>query len=354
MIQSVNLSMSEQRPLQLTTSLVSPEQVNLSLYDYLSSGAFDFVIPAVKYQQSDQEFFYFDVDKYVSLLEILQGNAGESAIDTAITTLIFALNELEKSGVNIDLVNIFPQYIFLDPANYAAKVVIVPVRQSEPSDFRKFFEELLSVLPFTPGPNTKLSLLQDFLTSAPLFTIHSLADALFNPPAGDPVMFPDSVLQSDSSVASEGAAAGVEPPSNAQGIAQASAQPSAQPSGQSGDLPNEQPDAQVMISSTQGSVATQVASLTNMSTGLVSRISHFPFVIGRHPKLADLLLSSPHISGEHARIECVNGQFQIADMRSTNGVYTNSVRVSSSGPARIEDGDVITLADLNFTFHTGR
>ena len=336
--------MSEQRPKQLTTSLVPAEQVNVPLHDYLNSGAFDFVIPVVKYQQSGQEFFYFDVDQYVSLLEVLQGDVQESAVDAAITSLVFALQELEKSGVNIDLVNIFPQYIFLDPASFAAHIIVIPVKDSEPSDFRKFFEELMSVLPFEPREHTKLSLLQSFLQTAPLFTIHALAEAFFNQGA-DPVMFPDSVLQDGSDVS-----APVVPSSNPASIPSSSPSSSsaAQPE-YSGESRSEQQDVPARSTTT----LQQAATLTNTESGLVSRISHTPFVVGRHPRLADLLLTSPHISAEHARIEANAGEFQIIDLHSTNGVYVNSVRTTSSAPARLQDGDVVTLADLNFKFHIG-
>lgn len=55
----------------------------------------------------------------------------------------------------------------------------------------------------------------------------------------------------------------------------------------------------------------------------------------------DVVISEPEVSRYHARIEYVNGYYELVDLGSTNGTSVNGNRVAR---ARIEDGDEIMLA----------
>lgn len=69
--------------------------------------------------------------------------------------------------------------------------------------------------------------------------------------------------------------------------------------------------------------------------------------IGRS-KSADCVLRDPNVSRRHAELRrSDNGEWQIVDLDSTNGVKVNGRRV---GSARLEPGDEVTLGTTTFRF----
>jgi hypothetical protein len=69
--------------------------------------------------------------------------------------------------------------------------------------------------------------------------------------------------------------------------------------------------------------------------------------IGRS-KDTDCVLRDPNVSRRHAELRrAENGDWEIVDMRSTNGVKVNGRRVSSS---RLRPGDEVTIGTTTFTF----
>jgi hypothetical protein len=65
-------------------------------------------------------------------------------------------------------------------------------------------------------------------------------------------------------------------------------------------------------------------------------------------KDCDCVLPDPNVSRKHAELRrSSNGDWQIVDLRSTNGVKVNGRRVSSS---RLSPGDELTLGTTVFTF----
>lgn len=74
-------------------------------------------------------------------------------------------------------------------------------------------------------------------------------------------------------------------------------------------------------------------------------IATTPIVMGR--KKGDLIIPDTKISGEHARIEFVNGEFILTDLDSTNGVHVNNKRVKE---ALLEDGTEVRLGLSVFLF----
>ncbi len=75
-------------------------------------------------------------------------------------------------------------------------------------------------------------------------------------------------------------------------------------------------------------------------------IESFPFTIGRNGD-CDFPIDSPKVSRQHAVITRPRGGFRIEDLGSTNGTSVNGQRIQQ---AELTDGDIVVIADLEFTF----
>jgi EAL domain-containing protein (putative c-di-GMP-specific phosphodiesterase class I) len=75
----------------------------------------------------------------------------------------------------------------------------------------------------------------------------------------------------------------------------------------------------------------------------------FPFTLGRNES-CDFQILSSRVSREHAEIVRDGAQFRLRDLKSTNGTFLNGQRIDES---RLNDGDLIVIADVEFTFHRG-
>jgi pSer/pThr/pTyr-binding forkhead associated (FHA) protein len=73
------------------------------------------------------------------------------------------------------------------------------------------------------------------------------------------------------------------------------------------------------------------------------------FIIGRGKQSSDLTIKDPNVSRQHAMIECLNGQYFMVDMGSTNGIEFNGQRLQRKP---IASGDVFNICDheLRFVF----
>lgn len=78
-------------------------------------------------------------------------------------------------------------------------------------------------------------------------------------------------------------------------------------------------------------------------------IASFPFTLGRNES-ADLPIPSSRVSREHAVIVREAGGYRVRDLGSTNGTYVNGRRIDE---APLEDGDLLWIADVEFTFFAG-
>ncbi|GGP28209.1 FHA domain-containing protein [Silvimonas amylolytica] len=70
--------------------------------------------------------------------------------------------------------------------------------------------------------------------------------------------------------------------------------------------------------------------------------------IGRRPH-NEIQVDHLSISGEHALIRCMRGEYVIEDQRSTNGTAVNGQRIVQ---CKLNDGDQIRIGKHVFTFHT--
>lgn len=80
--------------------------------------------------------------------------------------------------------------------------------------------------------------------------------------------------------------------------------------------------------------------------GSTHTLLHFPYLIGRDND-CDLQPNGRGISRRHAEISVQAGRFVIKDLGSANGVKVNGYNVSQ---VLLEDQDIISIGDCNFTF----
>ena len=67
-------------------------------------------------------------------------------------------------------------------------------------------------------------------------------------------------------------------------------------------------------------------------------------LVGRHTT-ADVRLSLPDISRRHCRFVFADGQWEIVDLNSLNGIYVNGERLQQSV---LSNGDTVRIASLSF------
>ncbi len=72
------------------------------------------------------------------------------------------------------------------------------------------------------------------------------------------------------------------------------------------------------------------------------------FIIGRGKQSSDLTIKDPNVSRQHAMVECLNGQYFMVDMGSTNGIEFNGQRLQRK-PIAAGDQFSICDHDLHFT-----
>jgi pSer/pThr/pTyr-binding forkhead associated (FHA) protein len=81
--------------------------------------------------------------------------------------------------------------------------------------------------------------------------------------------------------------------------------------------------------------------------GTRSEVNKDRFIIGRGKQSSDLTIKDPNVSRQHAMVECLNGQYFMVDMGSTNGVEFNGQRLQRKP---IAHGDVFAICDHEFRF----
>lgn len=84
--------------------------------------------------------------------------------------------------------------------------------------------------------------------------------------------------------------------------------------------------------------------------GKIIYINKSPFVIGKSPNRADLVLASRTVSGVHATIIIDENKHYLIDNESTNGTFLNGTKLNSNERVLLHTGDMIKLAHTNLTF----
>ena len=83
-------------------------------------------------------------------------------------------------------------------------------------------------------------------------------------------------------------------------------------------------------------------------------IRHFPFVMGKMESRVDEVIQGEGISRIHAMLKEQDNRYYISDLNSLNGTAVSGRALEANETAEIKDGDIISLADTNLTFHIGR
>lgn len=74
-------------------------------------------------------------------------------------------------------------------------------------------------------------------------------------------------------------------------------------------------------------------------TGVTIPLENHPMTIGRNPQ-CDIFLNDMTVSRRHANLVPVDGDFQITDTGSFNGIWVNNQNVET---ARLRSGDIIQI-----------
>ncbi len=75
-------------------------------------------------------------------------------------------------------------------------------------------------------------------------------------------------------------------------------------------------------------------------------LDEFPYLLGKKPGVCQLILQSPAVSRQHARITRQEEDCFIEDCQSTNGTFLNGQRLGRGESRRLCQGDVLRLADV--------
>src|SRR6266568_1916899 len=81
--------------------------------------------------------------------------------------------------------------------------------------------------------------------------------------------------------------------------------------------------------------------------GQGGRVEKRSALLGTHPS-SDLVLTDPHVSRLHARIDVEDDEYVLTDLGSTNGTRVGGVRVRQ---ACLEDGTLVELGQTQVRFH---
>ena len=106
-------------------------------------------------------------------------------------------------------------------------------------------------------------------------------------------------------------------------------------------------DATVLLTSSAAEYI--VLKSVNHEQNILVAPNKYPYVIGKSKRSSDYKVSSNVVSRVHARLNCEMGVFTIEDLNSTNGTFVNDERLKPHEIKEIEKGDVIKLADLEFS-----
>ena len=95
------------------------------------------------------------------------------------------------------------------------------------------------------------------------------------------------------------------------------------------------------------------AYLVRKENGKMVPIIKNNFTIGKERKKVDYCISgNPTVSRHHCTIRMIEDRYYVEDNDSANYTYINGKRIKPYSNAHIENGDEITLSNVEFVFHT--
>ncbi|MCA9146173.1 MAG: PAS domain S-box protein [Planctomycetaceae bacterium] len=89
-----------------------------------------------------------------------------------------------------------------------------------------------------------------------------------------------------------------------------------------------------------------------LAPGTICKLQSEPTVVGRNPKVCDIVLEHFAVSREHARIETIDRTRYVQDLDSRNGVLINGkvIKPGREGRQRLYPGDRIEIAAFEFIY----
>lgn len=80
------------------------------------------------------------------------------------------------------------------------------------------------------------------------------------------------------------------------------------------------------------------------------RLDHYPYVIGKMPDMADMILKDKTVSRIHARISCEDNGVYIEDCNSTNGTFLNGVQLYGNEKMPLRKDDEIEIGRVKLEY----
>ncbi len=108
-------------------------------------------------------------------------------------------------------------------------------------------------------------------------------------------------------------------------------------------------DEEATVLLTSGANDYIVLKSINQNPEIIIIPDQYPYVIGKSKRNSNYKINSNVVSRVHARINCELGEFTIEDLNSTNGTFVNDERLRPHEAKSIDKGDVVKLADLEFS-----
>ena len=91
--------------------------------------------------------------------------------------------------------------------------------------------------------------------------------------------------------------------------------------------------------------------LTRKKDGSTVKVAANPFVIGKERlKVTYCIDNNIMVSRRHAQITSTGAGATLTDLNSKNGTFVNGLKCEPNAPMALKSGDIITLADEEFTF----
>lgn len=75
------------------------------------------------------------------------------------------------------------------------------------------------------------------------------------------------------------------------------------------------------------------------------------FIIGKERRKVHYCIQNPSVSRAHVQFRMIDGEFYIEDLQSKNYTYLNGNQLPAYRPAKLSDGDIVKMSDVEFTFH---
>lgn len=92
----------------------------------------------------------------------------------------------------------------------------------------------------------------------------------------------------------------------------------------------------------------KLVPLMNGALDVIDINDNAPVVIGRGRKESDYRLATTQISRIHACVYCRDGNVFLEDKNSTNGTFINSNRLPANEQVKINRGDIVSFANIEF------